>query len=98
VKAQLPLSAADGVPLLLLQVYFVYFKTNKKCIHEYPNLKEFTCELFQMPGIHETINMWHIKHHYFTSHPKLNTYAIVPVGGEAWWEEPHRRGKTYPVA
>jgi putative glutathione S-transferase len=39
-----------------------------------------------------SINMKHIKEHYFTSHPSLNTYAIVPVGGKAWWEEPHNRG------
>jgi glutathionyl-hydroquinone reductase len=91
-------AAADDGAQPWLQVYVVYFKTNKKFIHEYPNLKEFTREMFQMPGVHESVNIWHIKTHYFTSHPKLNTYAIVPVGCDAWWEEPHSRGKTHPVA
>lgn len=44
-----------------MQVYVVYFKCNKQCIREYPNLREYTKELYQMPGIHEAINMEHIK-------------------------------------
>ena len=37
--------------------------------------------------------MQHIKVHYFTSHPKLNPYAIVPVGGGGEdWASPHNRG------
>ena len=80
-----------------VQVYVVYFKCNKKCIREYPNLREYTKELYAMPGVHESINMEHIKWHYFTSHPKLNAYAVVPVGPPAWWWEQHSRDKTHPV-
>lgn len=47
-------------------------------------------------AIGKSVNMWHIKHHYFTSHPRLNYYAIVPVGGAAWWEEPHDREQRFP--
>ena len=43
-----------------------------------------------------SINMDHIKVHYFTSHPKLNYYAIVPGGGEPWWEQPHDRDAKFP--
>lgn len=79
-------------------MYVVYFKTNKKFIHEYPNMREYTKELYGMPGIKETINMWHIKTHYFTSHPLLNHYGIVPLGCEEWWTEPHSRDKTHPLS
>ena len=49
-------------------------------------------------GITESVNMQHIKMHYYTSHPKLNYYAVVPLGlmgsnDKKWWEEPHNRGK-----
>ena len=37
-------------------------------------------DLYQTPGIGETVNMNHIKVHYYTSHPNLNFYAIIPKG------------------
>lgn len=73
------------------EVYTVYFKTNKKYIQHYPNMSNYVRDLFQTPGITESVNMYHIKTHYYTSHPRLNYYAIVPKGGDAWWEEPHDR-------
>uniref|UniRef100_A0A1D2AFA8 GST C-terminal domain-containing protein n=1 Tax=Auxenochlorella protothecoides TaxID=3075 RepID=A0A1D2AFA8_AUXPR len=73
------------------EVYVVYFKTNKKAIHEYPNLCNHTRDVFQIPEVRESVNIDHLKRHYFTSHPKLNTYSVIPVGGEAWWEQPHDR-------
>ena len=75
-----------------MQVYLVYFKTNKRFINQYPALREYTKELYQMPAIQKSVKLDHIKTHYFTSHPKLNTFAIVPVGPDPWWEEPHNRG------
>ena len=48
-------------------------------------------------AIGRSINMWHIKHHYFTSHPKLNYYAIVPVGGGPWWEQSNNRDEKFPT-
>lgn len=39
-------------------------------------------------GMSKCVNRKHIKTHYFTSHPALNTYAIIPLGGDAWWQEP----------
>jgi len=73
------------------EVYVVYFKTNRTFIHEFPNLSNYVRDIYQTPGIKESVNMQHIKWHYFTSHPKLNFYAIVPVGGAPWWEESHDR-------
>lgn len=62
------------------EVYVVYFKTNKKFLTDYPNINNYMREIYQMPGVASCINMDHIKNHYFTSHPTLNTYSIVPVG------------------
>jgi len=62
------------------EAYAVYFKCNKKRTVDYPNVLNYTRDLYQTPGFAETVNMYHIKTHYFTSHPVLNNYAIVPVG------------------
>jgi len=62
------------------EVYAVYFKCNKKKIVDYPNIWAFARDMYQTPGIAETINMNHIKTHYYTSHPLLNHYAIIPIG------------------
>lgn len=67
-------------------VYVVYFKTNKKTIHEYPALREYVKDLFSVPEIQKSVNMDHIKMHYFASHPILNPYAIIPRGpSPQWW-------------
>lgn len=79
------------------EVYVVYFKTNRRFIHEYPNLRGYVQDLYQTPGVSASVNMYHIKTHYFTSHPRLNFYAIVPKGGEPWWEQPHDRAKRFPT-
>jgi putative glutathione S-transferase len=55
-------------------------------------------DLYQTPGIAASVNIHHIKTHYFTSHPALNTYAIIPMGGEPWWEQPHSRAAQFPDA
>ncbi|GAX81783.1 hypothetical protein CEUSTIGMA_g9211.t1 [Chlamydomonas eustigma] len=65
-------------------VYVVYFKTNKKFLREYPNLREYVREIFHMPGVHETVDISHIKVHYFTSHQRLNYFSVVPKGGDPW--------------
>ena len=40
----------------------------------------------------KSVNLDHIKTHYYTSHPKLNTYAVIPVGPEQWWlDKAHNR-------
>ena len=67
------------------EVYFVYFKTNKKLIRkDYPNLFNYLIDIYQHDGIGNKgmINMKHIKQHYYSSHPTLNTYGIVQKGEE----------------
>lgn len=77
------------------EVYVVYFKTNKARIIDYPNIHNFVKEIYQMPGVAETTNMEHIKTHYFTSHPSLNIYAVIPAGPNVVEKlrEPHDRDR-----
>ena len=69
----------------------VYFKTIRNFIHEFPNLANYTRDVYQTPGVAKAVLPYHYRTHYFTSHPTLNTYGIVPVGGREWWKEPHDR-------
>jgi putative glutathione S-transferase len=60
-------------------VYITYFKTNKKRIVDYPNLLGFVRDVYSIEEVKNTFSMDHIKTHYFTSHPVLNTYGIIPA-------------------
>jgi glutathionyl-hydroquinone reductase len=62
------------------EVYHGHFKCNRRRIVDYPNLWAFTREVFQLPGVAETVNMGHIKRHYYESHRTINPTGIVPVG------------------
>ncbi|MGA7799822.1 MAG: glutathione S-transferase family protein [Gammaproteobacteria bacterium] len=72
-------------------VYYSHFKCNLKRLVDYRNLWAYTRELYQVPGIAETVNMDHIKLHYFTSHPFLNPSGIVPKGPVIDFTMPHDR-------
>ena len=61
-------------------VYFGHFKCNLKRIVDYPNMQRFLKELCLYPGIIETVNMDHIKRHYYMTHEDINPTKIVPVG------------------
>ncbi|MGY0402313.1 glutathione S-transferase family protein [Carnobacterium jeotgali] len=61
-------------------VYYGHFKCNIKRITDYKNLWRYTRELYNWPGIAETINFKHIKEHYYCSHKNINPTGIVPVG------------------
>jgi len=72
-------------------VYYNHFKTNKKRLIDYPNLWAYTRELYQVPGVAATVNMDHIKYHYFASHRSINPTGIVPKGPEIDFMRPHGR-------
>jgi len=61
-------------------VYVGHFKCNLKRLIDYPNLWAYTRDLYQQPGIAETINMFHIKNHYYGSHTSINPSGVVPLG------------------
>jgi putative glutathione S-transferase len=73
-------------------VYYSHFKTSKKRLIDYPYLWAYTRELYQLPGVAETVNMDHIKYHYFASHRSINPTGIVPRGPEIDFMQPHGRG------
>lgn len=73
-------------------VYVTHFKCNLKRIIDYPNTWGFTRDIHQTPGVAETVNMAHIKSHYYVSHRHINPYGIVPDGPELDFNEPHGRG------
>jgi putative glutathione S-transferase len=72
-------------------VYHTHFKCNLKLIKEYNNIYHYMLELYQMPNIAKTVNMAHIKRHYYASHQSINTYCIVPIGHNQDWSIPHNR-------
>jgi len=73
-------------------VYVGHFKCNLRRIVDYPNLWAYTRELYQVPGVADTVHMDHIKRHYYGSHKTINPSGVVPVGPEIDYWEPHRRG------
>lgn len=73
-------------------VYVGHFKCNKQRIADYPNLWGYLRDLYQVPGVSETVNMDHIKRHYYVTHLKINPTGIVPQGPEIDFMEPHGRG------
>jgi len=75
-------------------VYYNHFKTNKKRLIDYPNLWAYTRELYQVPGVAETVNLNHIKYHYFGSHSSINPTGIVPKGPVINFMLAHGRGKS----
>ncbi|XP_021729676.1 uncharacterized protein LOC110696637 isoform X1 [Chenopodium quinoa] len=73
------------------EVYAVHFKCNKKLLREYPNLFNYTKEIFQIPGMSNTVYMDHIKKHYYQSHTSINPYGIIPQGPNIDYSAPHDR-------
>ena len=72
-------------------VYYTHFKCNLRRIEDYPNLSNYLRELYQYPGVSETVNFDHIKEHYFKSHKTINPTGIVPSGPELDLSTPHNR-------
>lgn len=73
-------------------VYHTHFKCNRRWLREYPNLWAWTRELYQFPGVAETVNFDHIVRHYHYSHDTINPHRIIPINPVIDWEEPHNRG------
>ncbi len=72
-------------------VYHGHFKCNLKQIEDYPNLAGYMRELYQWPGVAQTVNMAHIKEHYYRSHDTINPTGVVPAGPVLDFERPHGR-------
>ena len=72
-------------------VYHGHFKCNLKRIEDYPHLADYVRELYQWPGVAETVDMKHIKEHYYRSHATINPTGIVPAGPVLNLDGPHER-------
>ena len=73
-------------------VYVGHFKCNIRRIADYPNLSNYLRDLYQQPGIAKTVNMEHIKRHYYESHTSINPSRVVPLGPDIDFSIPHNRG------
>ncbi|KIC17888.1 glutathione S-transferase family protein [Leisingera sp. ANG-DT] len=73
-------------------VYHTHFKCNRKRLMDYPNLWAYTRELYQWPGVAETVGVKHIVRHYYYSHDTINPHRIIPTNPDINWQEPHGRG------
>jgi glutathionyl-hydroquinone reductase len=72
-------------------VYHGHFKCNLRRIIDYPNLQGYLMDLYQQPGIAETVNFDHIKRHYYMTHTQINPTRIVPIGPVLDLGKPHNR-------
>jgi len=72
-------------------VYHGHFKCNVRRLVDYPNLRAYSRDLFQHPGIAETVHFDHIKNHYYRSHKTINPTGIVPIGPRLDFWAPHAR-------
>ena len=74
-------------------VYVGHFKCNLRRIIDYPNLSNYLRDLYQQPGVADTVNMYHIKEHYYASHETINPSRVVPVGPDIDFTQVHNRAK-----
>ncbi|WP_413616647.1 glutathione S-transferase family protein [Halomonas cupida] len=74
-------------------VYHGHFKCNLQRIEDFPQLSHYLRELYQWPGIAETVNMDHIQRHYYMSHATINPNRIVPLGPRLALDRPHDRAR-----
>lgn len=74
-------------------IYFGHFKCNIKRIEDYDNISNYLRDLYQIPGIKQTVNIEHIKKHYYCSHTMINPTKIVPLGPRIDYDTPHDRGR-----
>ena len=74
-------------------VYVGHFKCNLRRIADYPNLSGYLRDLYQQPGIAETVDFDHIKRHYYMTHPQINPTGVVPKGPRLDLDAPHDRAR-----
>jgi putative glutathione S-transferase len=79
-------------------VYHGHFKCNLRRLIDYRNLWNYTRELYQIPGVAETVNLDHIKRHYYMSHRTINPTGIVPKGPIIDMTAPHDRARLPAAA
>ena len=74
-------------------VYYGHFKCNLRRVADYESLGNYLRDLYQVPGVADTVNLDHIKRHYYGSHRSVNPTGIVPIGPLIDFTLPHDRGR-----
>lgn len=72
-------------------VYHGHFKCNRQRLEEFVNLSAYLRDLYQQPGVADTVSFEHIKRHYYVSHGQINPTRIVPCGPALDYHRPHQR-------
>ncbi|WP_226642736.1 glutathione S-transferase family protein [Microbulbifer variabilis] len=72
-------------------VYHGHFKCNRQRLEDFPNLRNYVRELYQWPGVADTVDFHHIKRHYYFSHTMINPTQVVPVGPDLDYSSPFSR-------
>ena len=75
------------------QVYHTHFMCNRRFIHQYDNLWPYLRDLYQTEGVAETVDMAHIKEHYYTTHPDVTPTGIIARGPDLEFDAPHDRDR-----
>jgi len=75
------------------QVYYGHFKCNKRLIQQYPNLLNYTKDIYQTDSIADTVNMFHIKQSYYRNQHALNPHGVVPIGLNIDFSTKHDRDR-----
>ncbi len=79
-------------------VYHLHFKCNRRRLIDYPNLWGYARDLFQVPGVEQTVGLEHIVRHYHYSHDTINPNRIIPINPVIDWHAPHGRGPKAAAA
>jgi len=72
-------------------VYHTHFKLDRRRLVDYPNLWGYVRDIYQLPGVADTVVMSHITDHYYRSHEEINPTGFVPIGPDVEFEAPHDR-------
>jgi len=74
-------------------VYHTHFMCNVQYIHQYDNLWPYLRDVYQQPGVADTVDIDHIKEHYYTTHPDVTPHGIIARGPDLDFDAPHDRDK-----
>lgn len=72
-------------------VYHGHFKCNRQRLEDYEHISQYVRELYQWPGVADTVDFHHIKRHYYFSHTMINPTQVVPIGPKIDYDRPHQR-------
>jgi len=79
-------------------VYYGHFKTNRQLLAQFPAISGYVRELYQLPGVADTVDFSHIKTHYYASHLNINPTGVIPLGPQQDFMAAHDRGRFAAAA